>query len=732
MKLSLSTRSALSRSAAVGIAVILVVAVAGGIYYFSTVTKAPSTSSATSTSTPTSTSTTSSSSVYGPSNKSQLVDDSWGFAYDSLDPQWGFFTVDGFFANVFQGLVQFNGSDSDHVVPSIASNWTASNGYKTWTFTIRSGVTFSNGDPVNAYTGWFSFERGYLLNAPLGTYVSNYPNLLENVSYPCTGSLSAATSCIGENGDNITHTSNAVIWGTAQATANAFGIKLSPNADNAMPALLNVLDNFNPSNKTQLAIMENPSQGVYVVNAHTLVLNLLQPYPNLLIVLPPQWGSFVDPTWIDNRANCGGVVNNTVCTNFSTKGGPGTGPYEYSTIGPSNSFVVLKANPTYWAKSYNWASGTPSQLCLSGEVCQPVLRPPSITEIVMNFGVSETTVIGDFDSNAVQLTAAVAAGTPIGVPHFSTLISGFDDKQYASFTDLAHNAGYPLCDLANGINGQVYPTNYTDFREVIAHAVNYSEYVSQIYTYNGVSFGQLFMPPVPPGWGPLDNPNNIPLYSYNLTLAAQYLNDSGRQGHFYTVTTEDITNPAGTVVIPAGTTLGDPKGTRLAPITYQYIVPLTAELETENEILAAGLTVLGVSINFQGITTAVYSVETTGALSGNFQGLPNMVEVGWCADYPDPMFQQFAPMVVAGLAGELSASVTNSTINTLTLRIPFESPAKALADAKTVWAMYVQRVGISQVPNGAYVYWSQPYLSNIVYSSFQFAYYYNMMTYGPS
>ena len=636
-----------------------------------------------------------------------------------MDPQIGFFVNDGFFANVFQGLVQFNGSDSNHVVPSIASSWTVSSDYKTWTFTIRPGITFSNGDPVNAYVGWYSFQRGYILNAPLGTYVSNYPNLLENISNPCTGSPSSPTSCVGQEGN--THSpANQVIWGTRAAVAQAMGVPVS-NENEVIAGLLNVLDNFNPSNATQLAIMENPNQGVQVVNNDTLRFNLMQAYPSLLIVLPPQWGAFVDPVWINNAANCGGVVNNTICSKSSTGGMPGTGPYEYSTIGPSNSFVVLKANPVYWAKQYSWSNGTPSALCLSGEVCQPVLEPPSISTITMNFGVSETTVIGDFDTNHIQIAW-------VGVPHFSELLSGYAAKQYG-FSQLFQSAGYPLCDLANGVNGQVYPTNNSDFRDAIMHSVNYTQYVAQVYTYNGNPLAQLFLPPVPPGWGPLDNPSSIPLYSYNLTQAATYLNSSGYQMNFYTVTTQDITNAAGAVVIPAGTVLGNPSGTRLGPITYQYVVPLTSEVETLNEILGAGLSIIGVNVNFQGITTAQYAVETTGALEGVFTGLPNMVGVGWCADFPDPMFQMFAPMVVSGIAGELSASVSNSTLNAIILRIPFESPSQALADSKTAWLMYAQLAGISQLPNAETYNFVQPYLHNVIYSSFQFAFFYNMMSY---
>jgi len=340
----------------------------------------------------------------------------------------------------------------------------------------------------------------------------------------------------------------------------------------------------------------------------------------------------------------------------------------------------------------------------------------------MNFGVEESTVIGDFDTNAAQMAV-------IGVPHFDQIISSFGVSSDRSSSVLLHNAGYPLCDLATGINGQVAPTNNVDFRQFLVHSVNYSEYVSQVYTYNGMPLAQLFQPPVPPGWGTLDNPNNIPLYSYNLTLAAQYLNESLWAEGFHVTTVQDVTNAAGTVTIPAGTNLGNPSDPVLSPVLYQYIVPLTPEVETLNEITAQGPAILGVNLNFQGITTAQYDLESAGSIEGNFGGLPPMVGVGWCADFPDPMFQMFAPMVVAGVAGEASASVTNSTLNAITLRIPFESLTQALADSKTAWAMFAQLAGILQLPNSATLYFAQPYLHNIIYSPFQFAYFYNMMTY---
>ncbi len=163
-------------------------------------------------------------------------------------------------------------------------------------------------------------------------------------------------------------------------------------------------------------------------------------------------------------------------------------------------------------------------------------------------------------------------------------------------------------------------------REAIVHAVNYSSIEQQLFTFNGTSFGELFLPPVPPGWGPLDNPANTPLYSYNINQAAQFLNQAGLQNKFYTV-------------MANGTTLGNPNGQLLPAIEYAYVVPLTPELQTQIQIVQNGLAQIGIRLIPTGITEGIYEADEASP-----QTTPNIVGVGWCADWPDPMFQQFADM----------------------------------------------------------------------------------------
>jgi peptide/nickel transport system substrate-binding protein len=59
--------------------------------------------------------------------------------------------------NVFETLTKVNSDGS--VTPLLAESWEVSPDLKTYTFKLRKGVKFQNGEPFNANTVKFSFER---------------------------------------------------------------------------------------------------------------------------------------------------------------------------------------------------------------------------------------------------------------------------------------------------------------------------------------------------------------------------------------------------------------------------------------------------------------------------------------------------------------------------------------------------------------------------------------------
>ena len=61
--------------------------------------------------------------------------------------------------NVYEGLVKYETGDSTTIVPGLATEWTVSPDSLTYTFTLRTGVSFHDGTPFNAAAAKASFER---------------------------------------------------------------------------------------------------------------------------------------------------------------------------------------------------------------------------------------------------------------------------------------------------------------------------------------------------------------------------------------------------------------------------------------------------------------------------------------------------------------------------------------------------------------------------------------------
>ncbi len=90
----------------------------------------------------------------------------WDAQWISLDPHvdsaYSSFAV---MANVVESLVDFD--DNINLVGELATDWSQSEDGLTWTFTLREGVSFSNGEPLNADVVVWNMER--ILNPETGS-----------------------------------------------------------------------------------------------------------------------------------------------------------------------------------------------------------------------------------------------------------------------------------------------------------------------------------------------------------------------------------------------------------------------------------------------------------------------------------------------------------------------------------------------------------------------------------
>jgi peptide/nickel transport system substrate-binding protein len=139
-------RAAIGKIQGIVVIAVLLVAVAGAAYFYST-TKASTGTSASTSQLPT----------------SLVVEEE--SQPDSMDPAV-VYTTPGWeiVEQVYQGLLAPNGTSYTTYIGVLARDWTVSSDGMTYTFSLRPDVTFSNGDPFNTYVMWFSMYRALLMN----------------------------------------------------------------------------------------------------------------------------------------------------------------------------------------------------------------------------------------------------------------------------------------------------------------------------------------------------------------------------------------------------------------------------------------------------------------------------------------------------------------------------------------------------------------------------------------
>jgi peptide/nickel transport system substrate-binding protein len=222
---------------------------------------------------------------------------------DTLDPAVTFSTP-GWAAvqQVYQPLVMYNGSSYTTFVGVLANNWSSSADGFHWNFTLRSGIHFSNGDPVNAYVMWFSLYRTLLLNQG--------PAFILGQNFAVTGN---ATNLAGE---------------------------------------LNTWNFFTPT-APQKTAMSADGQSFRALDDHTFQLNLgfgylgAVAYTYLLPTIASPVSMAVDPSVVN--ANGGVVVGHR--NPFLGVNMLGTGPFTLKgTFNPSGTSFSLVPDPNYWGK----------------------------------------------------------------------------------------------------------------------------------------------------------------------------------------------------------------------------------------------------------------------------------------------------------------------------------------------------------------------------------------------
>jgi peptide/nickel transport system substrate-binding protein len=259
---------------------------------------------------------------------------------------------DWFQISVYQPLVTANltaeyQTGVVQIVPVLATSWTSTNHNTTYTFNLRHGVTFSNGDPFNAYQVWGEMYGDYYLSGNSSGFWQSYPIFnMTNVNFgPST-------------------------------------LKMMNSTDNEMSS---------PS-PALLSIMSNTNWPIYVTSPYTIVFQLKAPFLAFMGTMVSYVGMIYDTQYVLNNGGFGTAVS--VNTNFDTVPIPGTGPYTITAV-DTNDYISFAQSSSYWG-----ANLTAAQVAAN-----PAIDPGHVKTAVVNFVADDLARYTDLASGAAQVVA---------------------------------------------------------------------------------------------------------------------------------------------------------------------------------------------------------------------------------------------------------------------------------------------------------------------------------------
>jgi peptide/nickel transport system substrate-binding protein len=391
---------------------------------------------------------------------------------DSLDPGETFSTPGwAVVQQVYQGLVQYNGSNATGFVGVLAENWTESANGLHWNFTLRPGVHFSNGDPYNAYVQWYSFYRSLLL--------AGGPQFILEQNFYSTDFEPANPLTYYSNLTNITN-SNASLVGDLNSW------------------------NFDTPTANETQLMEEPNQSFQVINASTIELNLGYgylgdyPYTYLLASISAPNSYAVDPVVVDAHGGIQpGQPNSWLASNMV-----GTGQYVLAYYsGLPGAGYTLRPDPNYWGRTAARAEAWDLEIQPANSTIEVIFQDSvDITTNDLEKGYAASASFAYIGPGTVHVLQGAACLVVQPLP----LIYGATSGSWWIY-----------------LNQNTFPFDNLSVREAIAHAINYRQIIDQAFG----GYASQWVGPVPPSY-PYYNPANLPPYAYDLALARSEIADS--------------------------------------------------------------------------------------------------------------------------------------------------------------------------------------------------------------
>jgi len=310
---------------------------------------------------------------------------------------------------IYQGLLTYNGSSYTTYEGVLAGSWAVSPDGMNYTFMLRPNVTFSNGDPFNAYVMWYSVYRTIVMD-------------------------------------------QSPSWILSQNLAAGNGVTF-----NVTDTMLNSINYFKPS-ASNLTAMSDPEQSVVALNASAVQFNLgygyngPAPYSAFLATLVTPMAYAVDPAVVTSN---GGVHAGTE-NDYMTTNAVGTGFYELQSwvLGQS---VSLVRNPNYWANS------------LPKSELNNAIAPAILNSVVIYYKDSATS-IADLRAGTVQMISVpvtyynVTAPIPGVTTTVLPIVFGASEDVHYLYMD---TATFPLFNNLDVRKAIAYAIDYQDIIRIV-------------------------------------------------------------------------------------------------------------------------------------------------------------------------------------------------------------------------------------------------------------------------
>ncbi len=306
-----------------------------------------------------------------------------------------------------------------------------------------------------------------------------------------------------------------------------------------------------------LKIMMDTTWPWYVTSPNQIVFHLKSPFawfPHTLVAFV---GLIFDTQYVLQNGGFGTPVSFN--TNFNQKPIPGTGPYVVTAV-QEGSYVKFAQDPNYWGKSLS-----PADI-----QANPYLDPGHVKNVIINAKYDDVARFTDLSTGAAQIAGIQTQNWPL-------VLASPDKYGYLVMPDAS------MAFVGIAMNTHRYPTNITDFRQAVVHAVNVTDISQRVF------FGQLapMIGPEYPAQKDWYNLGNLPPYSTDLNVAKDYLAKSG----------VDVST--------------------LAPLEFRVVAGCTY-CNSAAQIVQADLGQIGITINIEVVPSSQYTLPYV-AGAGSYQ-----------------------------------------------------------------------------------------------------------------